>query len=459
MDELTLVARRLFDGRSLREGRFCVEAHRGLVTGIRRLSPDQPLPKRAIDHGDATLLPGLIDAHCHMARAGQFEPHEPPSLSAVGHNMRAALDAGITTAGDMGSALHLISELRNFLEEDISAGPAVRAAGPILTVPLGYPLDWMSPLHRWLGIAVPIESERDARNAVEKIAHAGMDHVKICIMHRAYDLSPLPVFSQKLAAAVVDEAHALGLRVLAHAHWNADYRVALAAKVDALMHSSFDPLDDDLVKRVADSGVVVCPTLWVFHSACLGAENAFDCDPERVNGVVPAVRKSWKRFVEAYRESGDVMPPGIVGGLPKEAAKRGVRNAVANLKLLHDARVSFAYGSDGPFGFSVVNRPVDELGCLRDAGLPPLDVLRAATSTAARLLGLSDRGVLAEGKRADIVAVPGNPLLDLAALAHPLAVYRAGHRVDGSSHRVRNGRVARGVAGTLARAAVGRSLY
>jgi imidazolonepropionase-like amidohydrolase len=458
MDDLTLVARRLFDGRSLREGRFCLEARRGLITGIRRIGADDALPKRAVDFGDATLMPGLIDAHCHMARAGQFEAHEPPSLSAVGHNLRAALDAGITTAGDMGSALHLISELRNFLEEDSSAGPALRAAGPILTVPLGYPLDWMSPLHRWLGIAVAIASERDARQAVERIAHAGMDHVKICIMHRAYDLSPLPVFSQKLAAAVVDEAHALGLRVLAHAHWNADYRVALAAKVDALMHSSFDPLDEDIVRRVADSGVMVCPTLWVFHSACLGAEQRFDRDPERMNGVVPAVRRSWKRFVEAYMESGDVMPPGMVGGLPKEAAKRGVRNAVANLKLLHDAGVSFAYGSDGPFGFSVVNRPVDELGCLRDAGLPRLDVLRAATSGAARLLGLSDRGVLAEGKRADIVAVPGNPLGDLSALTRTLAVYRAGHRVDGSSHRVREGRVARGVAGTLARAAVGRSL-
>jgi hypothetical protein len=201
MDDLTLVARRLFDGRSLREGRFCLEARRGLITGIRRIGADDALPKRAVDFGDATLMPGLIDAHCHMARAGQFEAHEPPSLSAVGHNLRAALDAGITTAGDMGSALHLISELRNFLEEDSSAGPALRAAGPILTVPLGYPLDWMSPLHRWLGIAVAIASERDARQAVERIAHAGMDHVKICIMHRAYDLSPLPVFSQKLAAA------------------------------------------------------------------------------------------------------------------------------------------------------------------------------------------------------------------------------------------------------------------
>jgi imidazolonepropionase-like amidohydrolase len=458
MDELTLIARRVFDGRVLREGRFCLEARNGMITGLRRLGENDPLPARARDFGDATLMPGIIDAHCHAARAGQFEPHEPPSFAAIGHNLRAALDAGVTTAGDMGSALHLISELRHFLEDEPNAGPALRTAGPILTVPLGYPLDWMSPLHRWLGVAVACSDERDARRAVEKIAHSGMDHVKICIMHRAYDLHPLPVFSKKLAAAVVDEAHALGLRVLAHAHWNADYRVALAAGVDALMHSSFDPLDEELVQRVRDSGVSVCPTLWVFHSACLGAELGLAEDPERAQAVLPRVRRSWKRFVDAYHASGDVMPPGIGGGLPKEAARRGVRNAVANLKLLREAGVPVAYGSDGPYGFSVVGRPVDELRCLRDAGLTELEVLRAATSGAARLLGSTDRGLLAEGKRADIIVAPGDPSADLTNLTRLVAVFRSGRRVDGSNHKVREVRVARGVAGTLARAAVGRSL-
>ncbi len=338
MDELTLVVRRVFDGRALREGRFCIDARRGVITGLRRLAADDPVPPRAIDFGDATALPGLIDAHCHMARAGMFEPHEPPNFSAIASNLRASLDAGVTTAGDMGSALHLIGELKGFLEDDLEAGPGLRAAGPILTVPAGYPLDWMSGFHAWLGVAVPCVDERGARIAVERIARAGMDHVKICIMHRAYNLTPLPVFSRKLAAAVVDEAHALGLRVLAHAHWNADYRVALAAGVDALMHSSFDPLDDELVTRVRDSGVTVCPTLWVFHSACMGAELGLDRDPERGKNVVPSVKRSWSRFVEAYAASGDVMPPGIGGGLPKEAARRGVRNAVANFEAAEGSR-------------------------------------------------------------------------------------------------------------------------
>jgi imidazolonepropionase-like amidohydrolase len=283
-----------------------------------------------------------------------------------------------------------------------------------------------------------------------------MDHVKICIMHRGYNLDPLPVFSKTVADAIVTEAHALGLRVLAHAHWNADYRVALAAGVDALMHSSFDPLDDELVSRVRDAGVSVCPTLWVFHSACLATAQQLDRDPERRRGVVPAVRRSWRRFAEAHAVSGDVMPAGIAGGLPKQAALDGVRNAVANLLLLRDAGVPLAHGSDGPYGYSQLGRPLDELTTLRDAGLSSLECLRAATSRAADLLGASDRGVVEPGRRADFVLVEGDPVADLSALQRVEAVYRAGRRVDAHATEPRGAARAAvsGIAATL-RGAVG----
>ncbi len=261
------------------------------------------------------------------------------------------------------------------------------------------------------------------------MARAGMDHVKICIMHRSYGYQPLSVFSTEVARALVKEAHTLGMRVFAHAHWDADYRLALDAGVDALMHSSFDPLAEETVKRVRDAGIPVCPTLWVFHSACFGLEERWDRDPERGHGVVRAVRRSWTRYAEAYAESGDMVPEGIASGASKEQGREAIRVAAANLRLLHDAGVPFAFGSDGPFGFSVIGRPVDELTIWERAGLSRLECLRYATKGSAVLLGLDDRGTVAPGRRADLVVVDGDPRKDLATLRRPSTVIRAGRAV------------------------------
>ena len=125
-----------------------------------------------------------------------------------------------------------------------------------------------------------------------------MDHVKLAVMHQSYSDKPLPAVTEPVARAVVDEAHRSGLRVLAHAHSVADYRVALAAGVDALMHSSFEPLDADTVALVRDAGIPVCPTLWVFESVCLGSEMRFDREPRytrHVGRLHPAARGGGSR--------------------------------------------------------------------------------------------------------------------------------------------------------------------
>lgn len=443
---------RLFDGERFLSGEHEVVVEGELIRSVERRPAGAPLRAGTRDLRGGTLLPGLIDAHCHIARVGLFEPHEAPDPTAVVDNLASAQRAGVTTLGDMGCPAPMISALAALTRREPHAGPSIRAAGPLLTVPLGYPLDWMSRAHVWLGAAVPCPDEKSARRAVARVARAGMDHVKICIMHRGYDLSALPTFSRKVARAVVDEAHASGLRVLAHAHWNADYRVALAAGVDALMHSAFDPLDPEIVARVADSGVSVCPTLWVFHSACLGAEQRWDRDPARLAGVTAPVRRSWRRFAEAYAASAEVLPEGIAGGLPKQAARQGVENAVANLLLLRERKVRFAYGSDGPYGFSTVFRPFEELSLYRAAGLGSEECLRAATLGAAETLGLADRGAVRPGLRADLLWVDGDLSRDLGALSRVRAVWRGGVSValDGA----RSGGAARAVRRGLGRTLV-----
>jgi imidazolonepropionase-like amidohydrolase len=191
-----------------------------------------------IDARGALVLPGLIDAHVHVARGGMFEPTEPPGVAQPIANLEGAIAAGVTTIGDMGCAPQLIDALRSRTARDPSSGPSIVACGPVLTAPRGYPLDWMPPLFARLGVAIGCASEPDAARAVERVARAGMDHVKLAIMHTSYADRPLEAVTLPVARAIVAEAHRCGKRVLAHAHGVADYELALAAGVDALMHSS-----------------------------------------------------------------------------------------------------------------------------------------------------------------------------------------------------------------------------
>lgn len=443
---------RLFDGVRVRRGPVRLDLAGGRIEAV--VEGDAAIASASgprIDARGDTVLPGLIDAHVHLPRRGMFEAEEPPSIRAIAGNLRRVLSAGVTTVGDMGCTPGLIGALRAHTGRDPLAGPAIRAAGPIVTAPRGYPLDWMPPLLVRAGAAVACDGEAAARAVVARLAQAGADHVKIGIMHRTYGDRPVPALDAATARAIVAEAHTQGLRVLAHAHSVADYRVALDAGVDALMHSSFEPLPRELVARVRGAGIPVCPTLFLFGAVCRGAEERWDRDPARRSGLDPAVVGSWRRFADAYEAAGDVLPPGLAGGLPKARAMEGARIAAANLALLADAGVPIAFGDDTPYGYATLAAPRAELEAMHRAGLSVEACLRAATHEAARLLGLVDRGALAPGQRADLLVLAGDATRDLAALDRPRAVLAQGHLV-GAPGPLRTSRtmlaVARGLAAT-----------
>jgi imidazolonepropionase-like amidohydrolase len=427
---LVLRCDRLFDGERFLSGPVDVHVEGGVIARIGPPSALEPPEGVVIDARGSLVMPGIVNAHVHIARGGTFEPTERISLASVVRNLRGTLAAGVTTVGDMGSTAGIMRALRAHTARSPHAGPSLVAAGPIVTAPGGYPLDWLPPLFVRLGVALPCADARAGAQAAARVAAAGMDCVKIAVMHRSYAERPLPALDVPVAGAIVAEAHRLGLRVLAHAHSRDDYAVALAAGVDALMHSSFDPLDADMIARVRDAGVPVVPTLWVFESACLGAEQRWDRDPDLRRHVAPYVRASWSRYADAYAASGAVLPAGIAGGLPKSRIPEAVRTAAANLALLADAGVPIAFGNDASYGFSLVGRPTDELAAMQRAGLDAAACLRAATSRAAALLGLKDRGVLAPGKRADLLVVDRKAETDVAALEHVRTVIAAGEVVD-----------------------------
>jgi imidazolonepropionase-like amidohydrolase len=425
----TLLSDLWFDGEELRRSAVRLDLDGPTIASLRALEPGERVPRTTLDVRGALLLPGLINAHVHIARGGAFGPSEALSIRQVVTNLEGTLASGVTTVGDMGCAPALARALASHAARCPGHAPEVRSAGPIFTAPRGYPLDWLPPWVARLGLAQKIGDARDAGPAVDRVVAAGMHHVKLAIMHSSYAGRPMETLAPAAARAVVEAAHARGLLAFAHAHSIADYRLALDAGVDALMHSSFEPLDAETVARVRDAGVPVTPTLWVFEGVCDGPGRGLHEDPRWTAGVSRAIRRDWRAFADAWEASRDVVPPGIAGGLPKARAIDGVRVAAANLRLLRDAGVPIAFGSDAAYGFCVHARPVDELGAMQRAGLTPLEVLRAATSRAAELLAAFDRGRLAPGKRADLLVVPREALDDVTRLEDVRHVIAAGRDV------------------------------
>ncbi|MDG6105104.1 amidohydrolase family protein [Dactylosporangium aurantiacum] len=353
-------------------------------TIVRVDQPTVPEGAQVVDLPGTTLLPGLIDTHVHLAFDAGPDPvaalaarDDTAALAAMTTAGRTALRAGITTVRDLGDRDYLSLRLRG--APDL---PTIVTAGPPVTTPAGH--------CHFLGGATGPTPEA-LRAAVRERADRGVDIIKV--MASGGTMTPgtrqeIAQFTREQLTVVVDEAHRLGLPVTAHAHGTSAIRAALDAGVDGMEHVSFwsaDGVDDpgDLLGRMVDSRVVVGITA----------------------GVAPA--------------PGAVPPPVVAMRMPR---------IIANTRAMHEAGARMIIGTDAGIG------PVKPHDVLRHAlaqtsriGLDAATALRLATSTAAEACGLGHRkGRLAPGFDADIVAVQGNPLLDLAALQHVRAVFARG---------------------------------
>jgi imidazolonepropionase-like amidohydrolase len=350
---------------------------------------DQAVPPgaRVVDLPGATLLPGLIDAHVHLAFDGSADPvaalaarDDDAALAAMAVAGRAALHAGITTVRDLGDRDYLSLRLRG------DPGlPTIVAAGPPVTTPAGH--------CHFLGGAVEPTPEA-LRAAVRERADRGVDVVKV--MASGGTMTPgtrqeVAQFTAGQLTVLVEEAHRLGLPVVAHAHGTDAIRAALDAGVDGMEHVSFwsaDGVDEpgELLGRIVGSRVAVGVTA----------------------GVAPV--------------PGAVPPPAVVMRMPR---------IIANTRAMYEAGARLVIGTDAGIGLT---KPPDVLRhALAQMAMMGLDAgaaLRLATSTAADACGLGRRkGRLAPGFDADVLAVQGNPLLDLAAIQSVRAVFARGVRV------------------------------
>ncbi|MEU4290518.1 amidohydrolase family protein [Kribbella sp. NPDC026596] len=385
MVRVALRAGRIFDGeRLLDHGVVLVEG--GLITGTAREVPaDWPVS----DVPGGTVLPGLIDAHVHLtADAGPGaldrlrEATEDVVFGTIEQSLRLHLAAGVTTVRDLGD---MNDAVLNWRHREVPGLPTVVAAGAPLTSVGGH--CW------WLGGEA--EGPEQLRAAVRRRAEKGADVIKI--MASGGPMTPgsdtmNPQFTAPELAAAVEEAHALGLPITAHAHALAAVRQALDAGVDGIEHCTcLTPdgvaIDDELLARLAAAEIAVCGTL--------GSDASVVVPPEILEAVARA-------------------------GITETALQQAVRR-------VYDGGARLVAGSDGGIG------PAKPHGLLPatlaeyvQSGIPPIAALTSATSTAADVLGLGDRkGRIRPGADADLLLVNGDPADDITTLAHPVAVYQA----------------------------------
>ena len=356
-----------------------------------------------LDLGDVTLLPGLMDMEVNLLMGGRgetlaFSPvqDDPPlrMLRAVG-NARRTLRAGFTTVRNLGLFVKTGGYLLDVaLAKAIDAGwidgPRIVPAGHAIT-PTGGHLDPTMFAAYAPGI-MPLSLEEGIANGVDEVRKAvryqikhGARLIKVCASGGVMSHTGTPGaqhYSDEELCAIVDEAHRRGLKVAAHTHGADAVRSAVEAGIDCIEHGFL--LDDDTIALMAERGTFLVPT-----TALIDGMDMSHSAPELV-----------EKAAEIFPRAKTVV---------SRAGKAGVRMAL---------------GTDAPA--IPHGRGAQELIALVDRGMTPLEALQAATVNAAELIDADDRGRIAEGLLADLIAVPGNPLEDVSVMADVRFVMKGG---------------------------------
>ena len=364
---------------------------------------DRPLPDDALDLDGRTLMPGLIDAHAHLSsdvsRSPGFGPPPPlhgelPRPRELGYFVlakaaRALLAAGVTSVRDVGSYDDEAIVLREAVRLGLLDGPRILSCGRIIsaTAPGGAIFKTM---YR------EADGPDDMRRAVREQLRRGADFIKLMATGARSVLAEDPEPAQMTAselAAIVEEAHRLGVRVAAHVEGLEGARLAVEAGVDTIEHGLSLHREPALLDAMARRGIVLVPTLSTFHDLA-------------------------ERFTDSFA-------PALV-----DQAKRQLEEAYATLAGARSAGVTLAMGHDsGPPGENAI-----ELVRMVDGGLSALEGIAAATRGSARALGLPDVGTIAPGAVADLVVIDGDPLSDIRIARDPARIWMV----------IQNGRVIAG---------------
>ncbi|HLW51759.1 MAG TPA: amidohydrolase family protein [Candidatus Angelobacter sp.] len=347
-----------------------------------------------INLGDATLLPGLIDAHTHLTDEPNFGYQElgisiPKEALFGAKNARVTLEAGFTTVRNVGARGYTDIALRDAINEGLIPGPRIVASGPALSITGGHcdenllPYEWHA---RSDGAADGVEG---VQHKVREIIKYGADVIKVCATGGVLSKGDDPRASQytlEEMKAIVADAHRLGRKVAAHAHGAQGIAWAAEAGVDSIEHGSY--IDDAAIKIMKERGTYLVPTQYL---ADWMRENA-----TRIG--LPAM------FADKMKTTTAV-------------SRQNVARAM-------QAGVKIAFGTDAavyPHGLNA-----HEFAVYVQMGMTPLQAIQAATVNAADLLGWKLIGSIEQGNFADMIAVHGDPLKDVTVLQSPVFVMKGG---------------------------------
>ena len=402
---MVLKAARMFDGKSDRivsPGLIVVEA--GKISAV---GPTAKLPPDAqtIDLGDATLLPGFMDAHTHLSQPYylDYRQSELDSISKpvaeraliASENARVTLMAGFTTVRDVGSFDLIDVGLRNAINAGKIIGPRMLVSVHALGATGGHcdPQAGFIPnlFGHEAGIADGvINSPEDARLAVRYNIKYGADIIKTCATGGVLSLTDdvdTPQLTQAELDALVDEAHALRRKTAAHAHGATGAKRAIRAGIDSIEHGTF--LDDEAMRMMKERGTYYVPTMMALEGVRQNLTDGY---------LPPAIEKKARLAMQSLHDT--------------------VTKAI-------QMQLKIALGTDAavyPHG-----KNAGEFEQLVSCGMKPIDALKAGTSVDADLIGVADRtGTLEAGKFADVVAVPGNPADDIKVTQKVLFVMKEG---------------------------------
>ncbi|HVR25473.1 MAG TPA: amidohydrolase family protein [Candidatus Polarisedimenticolia bacterium] len=365
------------------------------IVGVGPASATPATDATTINLPNATVLPGLIDAHTHLTFNPSFGYEmlgiSIPREALIGaHNARVTLEAGFTTVRNVGARGYTDVALRDAINAGDVPGPRMLVSGPALSITGGHCDNDLLPYEYHAtsdGVADGIEN---VQRKTREIIKYGADLIKVCATGGVLSKGDDPNASQytlEEMKAIVADAHRLGRKVAAHAHGAQGVIWASEAGVDSVEHGHL--MNDAAIATLKKNGTYLVPTLYLI-------------DWQRENAAKANLPDYTRHKMQ----------------IVSEAAKTNAKKAI-------EVGVKIGLGTDAavyPHGLNA-----HELAVYVSLGMSPLQAIQTATINDADLLGWSDKiGTLEAGKWADIIAVDGDPLQDVTTLQHVKFVMKGG---------------------------------